>query len=159
MYRYRCNLAIDHTKVAEDLVDFPIFINICDESGIDGADLTPIFDELGASSLKMAVFSGVERFVEQVDWDTVNERAELHTALNISSVADTPIKIYYDSEALDNVGYVGATGSIPAQSVWDSSFVAVYHMNDNPAGDGILDSTSNVNHFQYPIPRIELCHS
>jgi len=122
MYRYRCNLAIDHTKVAEDLVDFPVFINICDESGIDGADLTPIFDELGASSLKMAVFSGVERFVEQVDWDTVNERAELHTALNISSVADTPIKIYYDSEAVDNVGYVGATGSLPAQSVWDEHF-------------------------------------
>jgi hypothetical protein len=114
MYRYRCNLAIDHTKVAEDQVDFPVFLNICDESGIDGADLTPIFDELGASSLKMSVFSGVERFVEQVDWDTVNERAELHTTLNISSVADTPIKIYYDSEAVDNVGYVGATGSTPA---------------------------------------------
>ncbi len=44
--------------------------------------------------------------------------------------------------------YVGDTGEVPAQNVWDDNFAAVYHMSQDPSGgaDCILDSTANANH-------------
>ena len=41
---------------------------------------------------------------------------------------------------------IGLTGSPAAQSVWDSNFKFVSHMNDNPDTSHIKDSTSNHNH-------------
>jgi hypothetical protein len=42
-------------------------------------------------------------------------------------------------------GYIGETGDVPAQNVWDDDFVAVYHMAQDPSGGAncILDSTDN----------------
>ncbi|MCP3674855.1 MAG: LamG domain-containing protein [Gammaproteobacteria bacterium] len=40
------NITIDHTKVVEDLYDFPLLVNLGADSGIDGFDSTNIFSEL-----------------------------------------------------------------------------------------------------------------
>ena len=40
-------LRLDHTKVAEDLTDFPVLINLGATSGQNSYDTTAIFDELG----------------------------------------------------------------------------------------------------------------
>lgn len=63
------------------------------------------------------------------------------------SYGDTVLNLYYDETQDDNT-YVGDIGDTPAQSVWDSNFVAVYHMAQDPSGgtDCILDSTSNELH-------------
>ena len=42
-------------------------------------------------------------------------------------------------------GFIGETGDPAAQVVWDSNFVGVWHMSQDPSGgtDSILDSTAN----------------
>lgn len=70
----------------------------------------------------------------------------IHTKIpSISSTQDTEIEISWNSSWSDNTDYVGVTGSIPAQTVWDDNFVAVYNMAQDPSTGGacILDSTSN----------------
>ena len=77
------------------------------------------------------------------------DMAVLHTKIPfISSTVDTEFKLFWDDTQLDNNDYVGETGSLPAQEVWDDNFVAVYHMAQDPSGgtDCILDSTNNINH-------------
>jgi hypothetical protein len=66
-------------------------------------------------------------------------------APNIASGADTTLYLYYDSTQPDNTTWVGDTGSTPAQNVWDSSFVFVSHMRDDPDASHIRDSTANGN--------------
>ncbi|MCD6163687.1 MAG: LamG domain-containing protein, partial [candidate division Zixibacteria bacterium] len=56
--------------------------------------------------------------------------------------------LYYDKDHADNTTYIGDIGSTPAQNVWDSNFVGVWHMSQDPTGGSgcIKDSTSNTNH-------------
>lgn len=66
------------------------------------------------------------------------------TAMNLSGYFDN-FRINY---ADGITGWIGETGSIPAQHVWDDNFVAVYHMAQDPSGAApqILDSTANAAH-------------
>lgn len=71
-------------------------------------------------------------------------RATLHAKVpTYSSSTDTELVLSYDSSQDDNDTYVGVIGSTPAQSVWDSNFVAAYHMAQDPSGGApqITDST------------------
>ena len=52
---YRVKITIDSGDVDEALTDFPVLIYISDSSGIDGENVSFIFDELGGNSLKIAV--------------------------------------------------------------------------------------------------------
>ncbi len=68
----------------------------------------------------------------------------------------TKLQVYADDFQINScdgisyigAGYVGLTGDVEAQSVYDESFVAVYNMAQDPSGgtDCILDSTSHENH-------------
>lgn len=42
-------------------------------------------------------------------------------------------------------GFIGDTGSVPAQQVWDGDYKAVYHMTQDPSGgtDCVIDSVGN----------------
>jgi len=75
--------------------------------------------------------------------------AVLHTKVpTYSASANTELILSYDSTQVDNTDYVGETGSAPAKSVWDSNFLGVWHMAQDPSGGAgcILDSTGNANH-------------
>jgi hypothetical protein len=79
-----------------------------------------------------------------------NENAVLHLSSPswiLSSGVDNIFRIYYSSLMSNNTTYVGDTGTSPAQNVWDSHFVGVYHMAQDPSGGTgcILDSTSGGN--------------
>jgi hypothetical protein len=85
--------------------------------------------------------------VEIEKWDAYNEQAFLWTkAPVIYSDRDTDFYLYYDKNQVDNSN-VGDTGDSAAQSVWDSDFVGVWHMNQDPSGGTgcILDSTGTPN--------------
>jgi len=89
-----------------------------------------------------------ECYVEVVSgsWDSVVEVGEIWVKVpTLSATEDTILYLYYDSDHEDNTEYVGLTGSVPAQNVWDSNFKLVCHMNDNPDTSHIKDSTSNGN--------------
>lgn len=80
-------------------------------------------------------------------FDDSEQKAIYHvskTGWTISSSADQDIYLYYDNTAGHNTTYISKSGGTAAQSVWDSSFEAVYHMADATTST-IVDSTSNNN--------------
>jgi len=85
--------------------------------------------------------------VEIERWDDANEKAWLHVKVpSVSDSADTETYLYYDSGHADNTTYVGDTTDAVTHNVWDANFVGVWHMAQDPDGDGadaIKDSTSN----------------
>jgi len=66
-------------------------------------------------------------------FDVSESKAIYHvskTGWTVSSSTDTDIYLYYDKDAPHNTTYISKSGGTAAQSVWDSNFKAVYHMND-----------------------------
>ena len=142
-WKKRIKLTIDHTKIDELLFNLPVLLKVT-SSGV--------FTEIGANSKKIAVTTNGEItqcYVEVENWDNGNNVAWLWTkVLAVAFSVDTDFYLYYDSSKDDNTDYVGDVGSVPAQNVWDSNFVGVWHMNQDPTSGGacIKDSTSNANH-------------
>jgi hypothetical protein len=87
--------------------------------------------------------------VEIEQWDFYNGKVNLWTKIpTVVFDIGTDIYLYYDNSKDDNDSYVGDVGSTPAQNVWDSNFVGVWHMSQDPTGESgaVKDSTSNINH-------------
>jgi biopolymer transport protein ExbB len=116
---------------------------------LDPDDVSFVFDELGAEKLKLAVTTGdgtTQCHIEIEKWDSIGEQAWLWVKVpNIASGTDTALYLYYDSTQPDNTTWVGETGTMPAQNVWDGSFVFVSHMRDDPDASHIKDSTTGGN--------------
>ena len=114
---------------------------------MNGEDITFVFDEVGANSLKIAVTLSdgtTECYTEIEKWDLGNEKAWLWTKISaISNITDTEIYLYFDTDHADNNAHVGITNSAVAENVWDPDFLMVQHQ----AGDSspIRDSTDNDN--------------
>lgn len=86
---------------------------------------------------------------ELVNWDQEGGAAQLWIkAPYVLYNQPTDFLVYYDSTQEDNTTYIGDTGETVAEGIWDSNFVGVYHMNQDPSGgtDCIIDSTSFGNH-------------
>jgi hypothetical protein len=142
----RKKIIIDHTKIDEDLTHFPVLITL---SGTDAED---IITEVGSNDKKIAIAlsGGTQLYCEIEQWDTINNKITLWASRSdwtISSTEETVLYLYYDGAQDDNTTYIGYAGDVAAQNVWDSNFVAVYHMAQDPSGGAgcILDSTSNSN--------------
>ena len=86
-------------------------------------------------------------YVEIEHYDEVAETAILWAKLpSIDDTLNTDFYLYFDSTASNNTSYVGDIGDTPAQAVWDSDFIAVYHLAADPSGVGnVKDSTGNGN--------------
>lgn len=65
-------------------------------------------------------------------------------APSINSSEDTNFYLYYDLTQPDNTSYIGDTGDVVAQGVWDNNFEIVHHFTGDPSVDNMIDSTSNV---------------
>ena len=153
-WAYRIQVKVDSSLIDEDLTDFPVALHLGGAVGINGADVTAIFDNLGANSLKIAVATadGTQCPVEVDTWDETGETAVLHTMIpTVYADRDTIFYLYYDSAKSDNSTYVGVTGSTPGQAVWDDDFDAVYHFGDASTGNGetCKDSSANSNNGVY----------
>ena len=146
-WEHRTKITIDSGDVDTALTDFPILIYLSDSSGINGEDITFVFDEVGANSLKIAVTLSdgtTECYVEVDKWDLGNLEAWLWAKIaSISNITDTEIYLYYDVDHADNTDKVGPPNSIPAENVWDANFKFISHMKDDPGTSNIRDSTTN----------------
>jgi hypothetical protein len=146
----RIEIVIDHNKIDANLTNFPILVHLSTSSGINGNDVSAVFDKLGsdANRKKIAVTTsdGVSQcYVEISYWSDANEQASLWVKVpSISATIDTILYFYYDAGQPDNTTYVGDTGSAPAQNVWDPNYVCVLHLAEQ--GNGTTgeykDSTS-----------------
>jgi hypothetical protein len=149
----RIKITIDHTKISSSLSNFPILLHISRSSGIGSDDVSAVFDEMTSDTnrKKIAVTTSdgtTQCYVEISYWSDVNEQAALWVKVpSISNSVDTILYLYYDNTQVDNINYVGDTGSAPAQKVWDSNYVAVWHLVES--GNGTTgeykDSTSHGN--------------
>jgi len=140
----RKKITIDCTNIDSDLSHFPLLVII------DGD--TDIFGELGAGDGKKVAFTTsdgeTQLYAEIEQFDASGQKAVYWVSKSgwtISSSSNTEIYIYYDSSHADNTSYIGEAGSTPAANVWDSNFVAVYHLRESGNGTSgeYKDSTSN----------------
>ncbi|RLI40447.1 hypothetical protein DRO59_09300, partial [Candidatus Bathyarchaeota archaeon] len=145
----RRQITIDHNYIDESLTDFPVLLHLSASSGINSANLTSIFDEVGSNYKKIAVTTsdGVTQcYVEVEKWNATAEEAWLWVKVpSISNTTDTTLYIYYDNTQSNNTAYIGDPGETPAQNVWDDNFKLVTHMRDDPDSSHIRDSTSYAN--------------
>lgn len=147
----RVKLTIDSGDIDDNLTGFPILLYISESSGRYGDDISFVFDKLTTDDnrKKIAVTAAdgtAECYVEIEKWDDASEEAWLWVKVpDIAKVTDTDLYLYFDCSHTNNTTYVGDTNDTPAESVWDSSFRAVFHMADGADDQHIYDSTSNNN--------------
>jgi len=143
----RREITVSNTNIDSDLTHFPLPVFINSSSGTGNKDLTPIFDEVGANSLKIAITKsdGTTQIYGEIEkWDDVGEEAFVWVSksdLTFSSSGNTTLYIYYDNSQPDNTTWIALNGS--RTEVWDSDFEGVWHL---PELSGTrTDSTSNNN--------------
>jgi hypothetical protein len=152
-FNRRKRVNIDPTNIDENLTDFPVLINISSSSGPDGMDLSDITDDLASTGnrKKIAVTTSngeTQCYVEIAYEDIANDKMELYVKVpTVYANQDTPLFIYWHStnSVSDNTTYVGDTGSTPANNVWDSNFVGVWHLSQTPSGTGDVKESTGVN--------------
>jgi 6-phosphogluconolactonase (cycloisomerase 2 family) len=135
-------ITIDAANIDEDLIDFPVYVNLADLStdfwstvSGDGGDIRVTTD----------AGSPVELPRELVFIASSTQAGELHfKADSISSTTDTSFRIWYNGSADGDYDRSATYGS---ENVW-SEYAAVYHFSEDPSGGqgAILDSTGNANH-------------
>jgi hypothetical protein len=133
-WNYRRRITIDHTKVSASLINFPVLIDITNDSlkffaQTDGDDF--VFTDKAANILNHEIELYDNTSGRLLVWVNVT---------TLSSEADTILFLYYGNPSCENQQH--RTGT------WDSNYVAVWHLNEDPgvAGTGdIKDSTSNFN--------------
>jgi len=141
-YTTRRKLTIDCSKIDSDLTDFPVLVKLTSsnfdfsKANSDGYDIRFTSSD-GTTLLKY----------ERERHDSTNQVAEYWVKIpSVSSSANTEFYIYYRTEDT-------ADGADPT-NVWDSHYVAVYHLGESSGS--CLDSTANANHgtFQGDLPTL-----
>jgi hypothetical protein len=123
-WNYRKKISIDHTKVDDNLTDFPVLISLSSDPDLaaraqsNGDDLL-FTSSNGTTKLSHEIESFSNGTGELVAWVKVP---------SLSSATDTDIYMYYGNSTCGN--QENTTG------VWDSNFKMVQHLNDAPASSG-----------------------
>ncbi|MHA2374213.1 MAG: DUF2341 domain-containing protein, partial [Candidatus Thorarchaeota archaeon] len=130
-YAFKKDITIDNTKVNTDLNEFPLLIDIYDtdlktDVQSDGDDI--VF-QIGSTALPHEI----ELFDQT--YNSTHAHLVAWVKADISSSVDTPISMYY--------GNPNKASQERPSDVWNSNYVAVWHMNQDPSTSDILDSTSN----------------
>ena len=128
----KINITLNHNMIEDDLVNFPVVINISnleciyDHVQADGDDIFFTYDNCHKLSHELELFSKGGGLVDIV--------AHVNMSTYLSSSSDTQIEMYYGNSTCSS--QEDSTG------VWDTSkFKAVYHFDDTSGH--LTDSTSN----------------
>ncbi|MBT3866272.1 DUF2341 domain-containing protein [Candidatus Woesearchaeota archaeon] len=125
-WSYRNELTINADKIDADIVDFPVLVYLSDANvdfnniNIDGSDLR--FISNGVS---------LDYEIEKIE---INNTWVWVRLSNVSSSVDTVFYVYY--------GNGNATDAQNPTGVWNSDFLTVQHLEDDPSST-IVGSTSN----------------
>ncbi|MHA2384947.1 MAG: LamG-like jellyroll fold domain-containing protein [Candidatus Thorarchaeota archaeon] len=134
-YSYKKDIVVDHNKVAADLTDFPLLIDIYD------------------SDLKTDVQADGDDIIFEQDTVTIPHEIELfdqafnssHAHLiawvkaDLSSTVDTTITMYYGNPTIGS--------QEQPNDVWNQNYMGVWHLSEDPtdSSPAFKDSTSNNN--------------
>ncbi|MFX1262323.1 MAG: LamG-like jellyroll fold domain-containing protein, partial [Promethearchaeota archaeon] len=121
-FRFNKNIVIDHTRVASDLQNFPVLVDIWDadlhlDVQPDGDDIAFLYDG-----------QVIPHEIDVFDKLGNGTHAHLSAWVNVpyvSSTQDTTIVMVYGD---DDLGSQENT-----DGVWDSDYAAVWHLSENPA--------------------------
>jgi uncharacterized protein (TIGR03437 family) len=140
-YGFHRAVTLDHTKVPNtDQVNFPVLIsgtysylattaNGGNVTSTSGLDIVFTSDAAGTTALPF----------ERESYSSTNGQVNFWVRVPIvSHTVDTVIYVFYGNSAANDQ----SNGS----AVWDTNYVAVYHLGDNAASTSVFDSTSN---FEY----------
>lgn len=116
-------ITINHNFVDNDLTDFPILVNISDTVGIGD------FCNDGNSIRFLNPDNTTEYYYEIENWQFNKDRLIWVKIPFISSTVNTTFLMYYNNPS--------ASDNQTAHMVWDSNYIAVWHMTN------LLDSTNN----------------
>lgn len=130
-------ITIDHTKVAADLTDYIVYVNLADLVKT-GADIFDTCRTDGGDIRATKTDGTTELAVEVVAIDTTAKTGEIHIKFSgtLSSSTDTVIRIWYNGT--DTLP--AATDTYGRNAVW-SDYAAVFHFDDttdSKAGDNTL---------------------
>jgi len=135
---YRKNITIDYTKVAADLTNFPVYIELYDSDLQQDA-------QASGNDILFTNASGHLLDHEIEVYDRVYNSSHAHLVAwvkaNLSSTQDTIISMYY--------GYPTAINQENPEGVWDDNYEFVLHMNQDPSSSDILDSS--INNFDFDV--------
>ncbi|NHJ13847.1 MAG: DUF2341 domain-containing protein [Candidatus Thorarchaeota archaeon] len=131
-FMYKKDITVDHNKVDSDLYSFPLLVELYDSDlrthvQADGDDI--IFVKDG-----WMLPHEIELFDQSYNSSHAHLIAWVRT--DLSALLDTIISMYYGSPESENQ-------ENPTE-VWGTSFAAVWHLSEDPAG-AVLDSTMNGN--------------
>lgn len=134
-WSYRKKLTIYNTKVDDDLTDFPVLVATTADSDLASHAQSDGDDILFTSS------DGTTKLNHEIEYYASSTgKLVAWVQTDLASTTDTELYIYY--------GNALASNQENATSVWDSNFLAVYHM-DESSGTTCDDSTGNGNDGTY----------
>jgi hypothetical protein len=143
-YPYRQQILADSTKLKGTLTNYPLYLDMT-TLGITNPFWSHSKKNSDGGDILITDVNNNRVPVEVVSFSTSTKIGEIYfRASSISSTTDNHFYIYYGS----------STASQPASSttygknnVWSNGFVAVYHMNNNPAGTApqVKDSVNGAN--------------
>ncbi len=135
-YTRRKKITIDNANVDSDLTNFPLLVKITNDSDI-GADIDSNGYNIRFTSSDGLTLLKYERQSFSVNGSNQATGIFWVKVPTVSGSIDTDIYIYYKSAS--------PSDGQDAANVWDSNFVAVYHLEQDPSGSApqILDSTAN----------------
>lgn len=151
-YDKRIRVNVDYSLIDEDLTDFPIHVSINSSSGPDSVDLTEITDDLASSGnrKKIAVTTAdgeTQCWVEIEHEDIAGGVLDLNVKVpSVYKDSDTLLHLYWSSTgAVANNTYVGDIGEAAGENVWDSNFVGVWHLEQEPSGANDVKESTGTN--------------
>ncbi|HDR88909.1 MAG TPA: DUF2341 domain-containing protein, partial [Bacteroidetes bacterium] len=132
-YSHRKKIVIDHTRVAGDLTNFPVLVNITDGelateanggfvTSNQGYDIQFSQDHVNALDHQIDLYEGVSG--QLVVWVRIP---------SLSSTTDTEFYIYYGNSSI--------TSPTSTTNTWDANFMAIWHFTS----DDFSDATGNGN--------------
>lgn len=136
-FNYRVALTTNATEISADLTDFPIYVDLSDMPAGFWTHAQSDCDDV-----RVTKSDDTEIPREVVFCDGANGELHFKASGTLSSSADTTFYIYYGNGTATDYATSATYG---AENVWDSNYVAVYHLQEDPSGSSpqMIDSTSN----------------
>ena len=139
-YQYQKTLVINHTKVGEFVINFPVLITLA----------PPNSDEFRTIANGGRIFSnnGYDIIFTDENYNKLDHQIERYDAVSgslvawvrlpiLSNAVSTSIRILYSNSQI--------TANTSVETVWNSSYKGVWHLNENDYSDATSTGNDGVN--------------
>jgi hypothetical protein len=133
-WKSRRNITINHSVIDAEMTNFPTMVSI-----------TQLGLNTGGNDIRITDSSGNQVAREIECYNATSGKLVFHfNGTSVSNTSDTSFWMYYNNSAATEPDEDSTYGS---ESVWDSNYMAVWHMNNDPSGAGAqLKDSTKYNH-------------